>query len=276
MVRKKRMPTLWEVPDKLWERIEPIIDELEPPMATGRPRENRRRILDGLIFHFRTGCQWNHIPRVYGDDSTIHRTFQHWQQLGLFEKIWAMLVEECEELGKVDWKWQAVDTVMGKARWGGDQIGPNPTDRAKNGTKRSMLTDAGGGPLAVVVAPANVHDTKLLERTIDAIVVECPEPTKKNPQHLCLDKAYDNPTGEQAVSKYGYVGHVRRIGEELLDLPKKKKYPARRWVVERTQAWLSKCRGILVRYEKKSANYLALVQFACSLLWYRRLAYSSF
>jgi transposase len=87
MPRKKRMPTIWEVPDGLWERIESLLNELDPPKATGRPREDARRILDGLIFRFRTGCQWNHIPRVYGDDSTIYRTFQHWRRLGLFERI---------------------------------------------------------------------------------------------------------------------------------------------------------------------------------------------
>jgi len=270
------MPTLWEVPNDLWRRIEPLLNELDPPKGRGRPREDARRILDGIIFHFRTGCQWNHIPRVYGDDSTIHRTFQRWQQLGLFEKMWAMLVEECDELGGVDWKWQAADTAMGKARSGGDEIGPNPTDRGKNGTKRSILTDGGGGPLAVVIAPANVHDTRLLEQTIEAIVVERPEPTEEQPQHLCLDKAYDNPTGEMAVNEHGYIGHIRRIGEEKSGTKTKRKHKPRRWVVERTLAWLSKCRGILVRYEKKARNYLALIQFACSLLWYRRLAYSSF
>jgi putative transposase len=87
------------------------------------------------------------------------------------------------------------------ASWGSDKIGPNPTDRAKNGTKHSLLTEAGGGPLAVVVAPANVHDTQLLEPTLEAIVVPRPEPTEAQPQHLCLDKAYDNPTGEAAVRK---------------------------------------------------------------------------
>ncbi len=222
MGRKKRMPTLWEVPDDLWTKIEALLDEYDPPKQTGRPREDRRRILDGLIFRFRTGCQWNHIPRVFGDDSTIHRVFQHLEQIGVFEKVWVMLVAQCQELGKVDWQWQAADTVMGKARMGGDQIGPSPTDRSKNGTKRSMLTDAGGAPLSVVVAPANVHDTKLLDQTIEAIVVERPEPTGGNPQHLCLDKAYDNPTGEQAVSKHGYQGHIRRIGEEKLDESRKK------------------------------------------------------
>ena len=86
MTRKKRQPTIWEVLDGLWERIAPLISELDPPQATGRPRRDARRILDGIIFQLRTGCQWNHIPRVYGDDSTIHRTFQHWQRLGLFER----------------------------------------------------------------------------------------------------------------------------------------------------------------------------------------------
>src|SRR6266545_4903357 len=109
MVRKKRMPTLWEVPDDLWARIEVILEEYDPVKETGRPRQDRRRILDAIIFRFRTGCQWNHIPRVYGDDATIHRTFQHWQQLGVFEKIWAMIVEECDDLGKVDWQWQSAD-----------------------------------------------------------------------------------------------------------------------------------------------------------------------
>jgi putative transposase len=276
MVRKKRIPTLWEIPGQLWERIEELIDEFDPPAPTGRKRADARKLLDGLIFRFRTGCQWNHIPRVYGDDSTIHRTFQRWVQMGLFEKIWALLVEECEELGAVDWRWQAADTALGKARGGGDAVGPNPTDRAKDGTKRSLLVEGDGGPLSVVVAPANGVDAKLLGATLEAIVVERPEPTARQQQNLCLDKAYDNPTGEAVVEKHNYTSHIRRKGEEKVHKKRKKKYPARRWVVERTLAWLSKCRGLLIRYEKKSKNYLALLQFACALLWYRRLAYSSF
>ena len=121
----------------------------------------------------------------------------------------------------------------------------------------------------MVVAGANVHDTKLLAMTLESVVVEravgC-----EGTQHLCLDKGYDNPTGHQAVAAHGYRGHIRRIGEEKLDGKGVKRYPARRWVVERTLAWLSKCRAILVRYDKKASNYLGLVQLACALLWYRR------
>lgn len=121
-----------------------------------------------------------------------------------------------------------------------------------------------------MVAGANVHDTKLLAATLAAIVVERPRPSEEVPQHLCLDKGYDNPTGHQAATEQGYQAHIRRIGEEKLDDQGEKRYPARRWVVERTLAWLSKCRAALVRYEKKAENYLALLQLACALLWYRR------
>lgn len=153
---------------------------------------------------------------------------------------------------------------------GGNLIGPNPTDRGKNGTKKSLLVEREGGPLAVEIAGANVPDTKLLEATLEAIVVERPTPTDDQPQHLSLDKGYDNPTGEQAAEKHGYTAHIRRIGEEKRDAQRVKRFPARRWVVERTLAWLSKCRAILVRWDKQAKNYLALIQLACALLWYRR------
>jgi putative transposase len=136
--------------------------------------------------------------------------------------------------------------------------------------KRSILVEAGGGPLSVVVAGANVHDTKLLAATLEAVVVEQAKPTDKAPRYLCLDKGYDNPTGEEAVARHGYTPHIRRIGEEKLDQTRRQRYPARRWVVERTLAWLSKCRALLVRYDKKVRNYLGMLKLACILLWHRR------
>ena len=133
------------------------------------------------------------------------------------------------------------------------------------------MVEADGGPLSVVIDGANRHDTKMLAATLAAIVVERPEPSDDQPQHLCLDKAYDNPTGHETVECFGYIGHIRAIGEEKLDEEQEKTYPARRWVVERTLSWVSKCRGLLVRYGKKSKNFLAMLQLACALLWYRRL-----
>jgi putative transposase len=150
-------------------------------------------------------------------------------------------------------------------------VGKNPTDRGKKGTKKNLVVEGDGGPLGVVTAAANVVEQKLLEATIEAIVVDRPEPTPEEPQHLCLDAAFDNPRGEGAATAAGYIPHIRRIGEEKKSCDKSKGHKPRRWVVERTLAWLSKCRGILVRYEKKDINYLGLIQLACGLIWYRRL-----
>ena len=136
--------------------------------------------------------------------------------------------------------------------------------------KRSLLVEADGGPLAVVVAGANVRDDGLLGATLDAIVVERPRPTEEAPQNLCLDKGYDNRMAREVVAEHDYTPHIRKIGEEKLDEGGEKRYPARRWVVERTLGWLSKCRALLVRYEKKARNYLGLIKVACILLWYRR------
>ena len=92
--------------------------------------------------------------------------------------------------------------LHGKSAFWGGAIGRNPTDRGKAGSKKSVLVDAAGGPLSVVVAGANVHDTKLLRPTLESIVVDRPE----GAQNLCLDKGYDNPTGHGSVAAFQYCG----------------------------------------------------------------------
>ena len=119
MGKGETLDTIWEVPDDLWEEIEPLIWELDPPKRTGRKRANPRRMLDGVIYRMRSSCQWNRLPRELGDDSTIHRTFQRWEVRGLFPRIWATVQSHCEELGGVNWEWQSADAAMGKARLGG-------------------------------------------------------------------------------------------------------------------------------------------------------------
>lgn len=125
MSRRKRetspppLPTIWEVSDDLWAKIEPILAQYDPPKPVGRKRIDQRKALNGIIYHLRSGVQWNHLPREFGDDSSVHRTFQRWIKNKVFDHIWAVLVAECEELGGVDWQWQAADTSMGKARLGG-------------------------------------------------------------------------------------------------------------------------------------------------------------
>ena len=124
--RPEDLPTIWELPDALWERIAPLIAKLDPPKPTGRPRIDARRALNAILFRLRSGCQWNRLPKDLPDDSSVHRTFQRWITWGVFDGIWASLVESCEELGGVDWRWQAADAAMGKARLGGTRLAAIP------------------------------------------------------------------------------------------------------------------------------------------------------
>lgn len=137
-----------------------------------------------------------------------------------------------------------------------------------------MLTDGAGGPLSVIVAAANVNDDQLLRQTLEAIVVARPRTRQYRTQHLSLDKGYDTPTGRRVVARRRYIPHLRRKRDAPVP-QSRRKYRARRWVVERTFAWLSQCRALLVRYDTHPQHYLGLLQFACALLWYRRLLMKS-
>lgn len=129
----KPLPTIWEVSDELWKPIEAVLDELDPLNSTGRRRIDRRGALNAIIFRMRTGCQWNRLPSCFPNDRSVHRTFQRWVEVGVFEKVWALLVKACEELGGVDWKWQSADGAMGKARSGGIRSGRTPPTGARTG-----------------------------------------------------------------------------------------------------------------------------------------------
>ena len=149
----------------------------------------------------------------------------------------------------------------------GKKTGPNPTDRGKLGSKRHILTDRRGTPLSAVITGVNTHDMKAAFETLGGAVTRRPPPRRYHPQHLCLDKGYDYPEIEAGVIERGYIPHMRHRGE--LENPAKR-YRPKRWVVERSASWLNRFRRLLIRWEKKAENYLALVQLACCTVVYRR------
>lgn len=161
-----------------------------------------------------------------------------------------------------------------RPRWRGKKSGPNPTDRAKQGTKRSLLVEAAGVPVAVVVAGANRDDHKLLGATLAALPAGRPLPGVQRPQGLCLDKGYDYPQTRLLAAEYGLALHLRTRGEEVKALATEPGYRPRRWVVERTHSWLNRFRRLLVRWEKRAANYEALLHFACALISWQQAGLS--
>ena len=165
--------------------------------------------------------------------------------------------------------------------------GNSPVDRSKLGTKRHILTDKKGIPLSVVISSASTHDIKLVTSVVDNTVIKRPPSSHKTKktgrrrklQHLCLDKAYNSQPQEQELIKRGYVLHIppkrKRDEKEMKIITQhclnRKKYSAKRWVVERTNSWHNRFRKLLTRYEKKSENYLGLVQFSCCMIIYRKI-----
>jgi putative transposase len=131
--KAKPLPTIWEVSDDLWQRVLPILQEFWPKKATGRRHADWRRALNGIIFRMRSGCQWERLPRRFGPKSTVHDWFQRWCEGGVMRRIWEELVKECDELAAVDWRWQAADGCMGKARFGGKKGGEQPHGPGQEG-----------------------------------------------------------------------------------------------------------------------------------------------
>ena len=134
MARRERqaetLPTIWRVDDALWADVEHVLAEFDPPARFGPERIDQRKALDGVVYRMRSGVQWNHLPREFGDDASVHRTFQRWVKRGVVGRVWALLLSACDELSSVDWQWQSFDCAMGKARHGGTKLDrTQPTGR---------------------------------------------------------------------------------------------------------------------------------------------------
>ena len=133
--------------------------------------------------------------------------------------------------------------------------------------KRHILTDGRGVPISALITCANVHDKWMVAPVLDAVPLRTSRGPRR-PKHLCLDKGYDYADVEAAVRKRRIIPHIRRRGEQPLVGCTKGK--PRRWVVERTNSWHNRYRGLLVRWERKASNYLAMLQLACGLIAYQQ------
>jgi putative transposase len=227
--------------------------------------------MDAIFFVLRTGCHWNALNATgICSSSAAHRRFQEWTQAGGFEQLWALGLQEDDELQQIQWVYQAMDGAMTKAPLGGEKTGPNPTDRGKTGTKRSLLVDGRGVPLGVAVAGANCNDHLVVLETLDSVPAACPCPPAALDIGLWLDKGYDSDAVYGVLRQNGYEPHsVPRDAERELKetIPG---YVPRRWPVERTISWQNRSRRILVRWEKKLANYQAMVHLACAFIAFKQ------
>ena len=149
--------------------------------------------------------------------------------------------------------------------------GTRPTG-GKKGRKRSLLVDGRGLPLSIAVSGANLHDSKLLDRTLTQVVVQRPEVTGwRNYQYLCLDAGYVGYPVSKIARKHRYYPRVKSRAEERLIKYRYLDSKPRRWVVERTHSWINRFRKLLVSFEKTEASYVALLSLAAAMICWRQI-----
>ena len=152
---------------------------------------------------------------------------------------------------------------------GGEETGPNPTDRGKPGSKRHLVVDRNGIPLTVFLTAANVHDSTVFEDVLESVEpIKRPGPgrPRARPCKLHADKAYDCRRCRAYLRRRGILGRIARKGIESGT-----KLGRHRWVVERTIAWLNRCRRLTIRYERNADLHLAFLDLACSLIAFKFL-----
>lgn len=267
---QRALPTIRKVPDRMWQQLKRLLPPEKPAHSVGRPAVPFRSVFNGILYVLRTGCQWKAVPAIFGSGSTCHKRFQEWIALGVFQSLWVEQLKVYDQRRGIAWRWQSVDSKAVSAPLGGAETGPNPTDRGKAGSKRHLLVDGRGAPLAAVVSAANTTDMKTNPAVLDGIVVARPQPTAECPQHLCEDKGYDFPECRAQAAERGYIAHIPYKGTHPSAIPaEQRRHPARRWVVERTQSWNNALRKLRVRWEKKTENWAALWHIANALTVYR-------
>jgi transposase len=261
------------VSDDLWSVVAPLLPPHPPRPKGGRPPIPDRACLTGIVFVLRTGIQWEHLPQEMGCGSgmTCWRRLRDWQRAGVFSRLQEVVLARLQAAGALDWSRAVMDASLVRAKGvkrGGEQTGPNSTDRARPATKRHLLTDRQGIPLAELLTPGNRNEITVFATLLDAVppVRGKPGRPRRRPAKLHADKAYDFPVARRELRRRGITARIARRG-----IDSSATLGRHRWVVEQTFAHLNQMRRLAVRYERRADIHTALLTLGCALLAFGRL-----
>ena len=246
---------------RLFHLIATVIDacDQQPNRGPGHPPTETIRVVATLRRFLREGTPWRSLTATpdQASGSTLRRVLARWAETGLLAKVHALLAAMLR--GHPD---LILDTCSVRAKRGGDLTGPNPTDRAKRGTKYHIATDGDGVPVACLATAANVNDTLVFERLFLAAFA-----VMARIRTVFADKGYDAEHHRKLCRAFRAEPSIHKRGQ-----PRGSGLGQRRWPVERSNAWVLENRRLALRYDRLGFIIQSLLQAACIFLVARRLA----
>jgi transposase len=217
--------------EPIWEKFCALLPERmsDHPLGCHRPRIPDRVVFEKLLQVLVFGCAYWRIADEECSATTLRRRRDEWIEAGVMDDLREMALETYDRLLGLELTDLAVDCCITKAPCGGEMAGRSPVDRGKRGIKRSMAVDACGIPLATVFAPANRHDSPLLNETLDALTETLGELPEQVSVHL--DRGYDSKATRERLEERGLLAEITQMGKPAPLTATK------RWVVERTSSW---------------------------------------
>ena len=253
-----------------WEVAAPLV----PPVPARHQGGGRRRkvpdraVLAAIIYLDRTGCAWRDLPSASGVARSAGRDrFATWARAGFRDALLEAIRNRLGHSEAIDWSRAAIDSISVRAESGGDHTGPSPVDRGKPASEIQATVDRSGLPLSVESSAANVHDKRLLERTVEKLR---PSGSVGRPRHrptkLHADKGYDYDDCRAALRTRGVIPGIARK-----DIESSQRLGRHWWVVERTFSWLTGFRRSSPRYERRGYLNLGMVTLTAALTCFGQL-----
>jgi len=261
-----------EVFDAVWAEVEPLLPAPadDHPLGCHRPRVSDKVCLFATLVRLVTGCSWVDAEALTGgvvSDTTLRSRRDEWVAAGVFEHlVETMLAAYDAKVGLAPGE-AAADGCVQKAPCGGEGTGRNPVDRGKLGWKWSVATDANGIPMGFAIDGANRHDSKLLEATLEAVD---DQGLLEEIDTLYLDRGYARNSNVVALAAEAGIDTLvvsPKRDRQVRQRRRPSKVPlGRRWVVERTNSWLSNYGQLRRNTDRKTAHRAAQLSFVVAIL----------
>ena len=251
--------------------IEPIFEQfvallpernVDHPLGCHRSRIPERVIFDKLVQILVFGCAYWRIADELCSATTLRRRRDEWISAGVMDTLQGLVLEVYDRIIGLELSDVAVDGCITKAPCGGERAGKSPVDRGKQGIKRSTVVDASGIPLGAIAAPANLHDSPLLDETLDTLEALGPLPERMS---VHLDRGYDWQTTREKLKARGLTYTICEKGKPApLRVTK-------RWVVERTNSWNNAHKKLVWCTERRGRVIDFWIAFSTVIIVVRRL-----